>query len=792
MAPRRTQPPRAGTGCLRLVVGLTLFGSFAILGLLIGGAFAIASGALDDQLPSTDLLQQLPPQSSVIYAADHTVLATLDKGEKRLAVPLNQVSPNLLNATIATEDASFFNEGAIDWRGILRAIWIDVTTKSLAQGGSTITQQLVKNALTERQSRSPISALTVRQKIDEGLLAARVERQYTKQQILEMYVNRIYYGHLFYGIEAASQGYFGIPASKLDLAQGSLLAGLPQAPSAYDPKVHLDRAKARQQEVLRRMVAVGMISEEDATKAAAQPLTFQSRQTAYATAPAFVQWVQEELATRLGADRLAAGGLQVTTTIDLARQRVAEQAIKDQVAKLQANHATDGALVSIDPRTGYVTAMVGSAGPDVPGGEINMVTSPRQPGSAFKPLSYAAAINAKKVTMATLVQDAPFQLPKGGGPDGQQPWRPLNYDRTFHGTLPLGQCLGNSLNIPAVKVELAAGLPGVLAMARAAGLESLSQPDAVYQPSLTLGTYGVPLLEMAASTATFATLGIYRPPTGIVEVKDSQGQLLYAANPAENSRRAFDAGVAFIVGAMLSDNANRILEFGQDNPLTLPGHQVAAKTGTTEDFRDNLTVGYTPGVATAVWVGNADNSPMVNTTGVTGAAPAWHAYMLAATSGEQPSWFQMPSNVVAARVDTKTGLAATTGGVVDYFLAGTEPAAWKGGTILISPDQPLQRAETVPTQRGAATPNPRAEVERAATPTRMTTTSAVVPPTSGATIPGQVVRVSSMPSSTPPSAHVRGTPTANVVAATVVPTATPGAVRAATSTLSARASVSPG
>src|SRR5205807_7593178 len=303
----------------------------------------------------------------------------------------------------------------------------------------------------------------------------------------------------------------------------------------------------------------------------------------------------------------------------------AEQTVASQVAAISRHNVTDGALVSIDPPSGEVIAYVASAGPNVPGAQIDLAAHPRQPGSTFKLFTYATALAEKKITMASPIEDSPLTLPTGGGPNGMQPYQVRNYDMKYHGTVPVAEALGNSLNIPAVKVELAAGTANVVHTARNMGVTTLDKADGSYGPSLTLGSYPVPLWEMAQAGTVFAAAGVLHPAHVIISAKDADGHELMPAAPA--GRQVLDPGVTYIINAILTDDRNRQMEFGARSALTLDGHLVAAKTGTTTDFKDNFTVGWTPRLVTATWVGNANNTAMLGTTGITGAAPRWHAFM---------------------------------------------------------------------------------------------------------------------------------------------------------------------
>jgi len=622
----------------------------AVLLVVLPGLLYVWAG-----LPSTaNLSTARLPLSTRIYDRTGTILlAEIHQGsERRHIVPLSQVAPAMRQATIAVEDRSFYSHNGLNLLRTGQAGLQDLLHLRFDQGGSTITQQLVKNIyLSEDRS--------VLRKLDEAILAVEIEHQYSKAQIVEAYLNRIYYGNRSYGVEAAAQTYFAKPANRLTLPEASFLAGLPQAPTELDPFSNLIGAKARQLVVLDAMVKAHDITAAQAQSAYGQKLTLQKPSTADdVKAPGFVHWVAAQLEKTYGPDLLKNGGLTVTTSLDWNLQSIAERQVRSKVMALGSQHVTDGALVALDPRSGGVLAMVGSAGADVPGGEYNMAIIPRQPGSAFKMFTYTAAIEAAKFTMASWVQDAPLRVQLSDGTT----YTPRNYDGRYHGWQPIPNALGNSLNIPAVKVELGTGIDRVVDVARRMGVRTLTQPATSYQPSLTLGGYEVPLIDMATGSSTLAAQGIYRHPQAILKIVANDGSTLYRYDAQTNGKPALSPQVSFIMAQMLSDDRNRSLSFGRNSDLVIPGHHVAAKTGTTNDFRDNLTVGFTPNLAVAVWVGNADHTPMRNVSGIVGAAPIFHGFMSEALTGQPDSWFAVPDGLHAVNMN----------GYVAYLLPGTE------------------------------------------------------------------------------------------------------------------------
>jgi membrane peptidoglycan carboxypeptidase len=608
-------------------------------------------------LPATSNLSTARlPLSTRIYDRTGTVLlAEIHQGsERRHIVPLSQVSPVMRQATIAVEDRTFYQHGALNLLRTGQAGLQDLLRLRFDQGGSTITQQLVKNVyLSEDRS--------ILRKLDEVILAIEIEHQYSKNQILEAYLNRIYYGNQSYGVEAAAETYFGKTAAQLTLPEASLLAGLPEAPTELDPYSNMAGAKARQRVVLDAMVRAHDISAAQAGAAAAQKLSLLPASTAdNVKAPGFVHWVAAQLEKTYGDELLKNGGLTVITSLDWNLQSIAERQVREKVLALGAQHVTDGSLVALDPKTGGVLAMVGSAGPDVPGGLYNMAVIPRQPGSSFKIFTYTAAIESEKFTMASFVQDSPIRIQLGDG----SVYTPQNYDGAYHGWQPLPHALGNSFNIPAVKVELGTGIEQVVDVARRMGVTTLTQPAASYQPSLTLGGYEVPLIDMATGASTLAAQGTYRQPQGILKITAHDGRTLFRYDPGKG-KPAISPQVSFIMAQMLSDNRNRLIEFGPNSDLVIPGHHVAAKTGTTNDFRDNLTVGFTPDLAVAVWVGNADHTPMQHVSGIVGAAPIFHGFMTEALNGQPDTWYQVPDGLHTVNV----------AGYTAYLLPGTDQVA---------------------------------------------------------------------------------------------------------------------
>ena len=603
---------------------------------------ALAAQTVGDLPSVTGLASSALPQDMLIFDRHGNLLADIgDQGDHRIVVPLSYVSPYLLDATIAIEDHSFYSNSGVDLGAVLRAALADYVHHGVKQGGSTISQQLVKQLFI-----GPHPDNTLQRKAKEAVLALEINRHYTKTQILEMYVNTIFYGSQTYGIEAASRSYFRTNAHDLTLAQASMLAGLPQAPTEYNPLINLSSAKARQLEVLSAMVEYHFITQKQADAAYATKLTIYPPVNHF-EAPYFVDYVLKTLRQQYHIQPSDRRGYRVYTSLDLNLQHIAEQVVRDQIAQ-KGNYYNfhDAALVSVDPRDGEILALVGGDDYNRPGGWINMADTPRQPGSTFKIYTYTAAIESRQFNMITPILDAPLVFPTWGGASGFDPYIPLNYDLRYHGVVPLKVAMGNSLNIPAIKTELRVGIPNVLNMARRMGVTHLTMPDDHYSLSLTLGGYEVTPLDMVTGAATLADMGVRHMPAPIVSIKDATGRDVFTYDASKNEYRAISQDVAFIMASIMSDDRNRCMEFGCHGDLTLPGRHVAAKTGTTQLFKDNWTIGFTPTLATAVWIGNPDNTPLShNSTGIVGAAPIWHKFMQQALAGTPDQWYAKPAGV---------------------------------------------------------------------------------------------------------------------------------------------------
>jgi len=628
------------------------------------------------QLPDARALASNPPaDDTLLYASDGSLMADVHQpGYEHYQQKLADMGKLTPEATLAIEDANFYSEPGIDVTGIARAAWVDWRSHSTAQGASTITQQLVKLELL--RDTSP----TLSRKLKEAVLALQVSQTYTKPQILEMYLNAVFYGNSSYGISAAAKNYFHTDSAHLDLAQASMLAGIPRDPTYDNPFANWEAAKARQHQVLEAMVQkTHVITQAEADKAFAEDLSPPKHMFHAYTVnafPAFDSYVTGLLRAQYGDGATFGGGMRVYTTLNPGLEAIANKAILNNLAANSYRHFTQSALVSIDPHTGAIVAMIGSAGAGTAGGQYNFaVWPPRNPGSSMKIYNYTAAIASKKFTMVSRIVDSPLRMLQ---PDGTW-WQPKNYDLRYHGTCQLQQCMGNSLNVPAVKVELGVGVPAVVQMARAMGAPPWSchkwgksgcvdwredDPLDFYGPALTLGSYGETPLQMATGASVLAAQGVLHQPIAYTKILNADGSVLYQADPKRTAKQAISPAVAWIMETIMSNDNNRAMVFGRNSPLTLPDYRVAAKTGTYDSWTDGWTLGYTPDLATAVWSGNADGSPMVaQSDGVFVAAPAWHQYMENALHFLHITnhWYDIPDGVITA----VPGLDGV------YFLPGT-------------------------------------------------------------------------------------------------------------------------
>ncbi|MBN1886428.1 MAG: PBP1A family penicillin-binding protein [Thermoflexales bacterium] len=660
-----------------------IFISFALLLALLGVGLAVRAWLFVD-LPSLDSLDaNLHAPSTRILDRNGRLLYQINDPHAGRHTPLqlDEIPLYCRQATVATEDATFYTNPGVEWAGIVRAVWINLRGGETLSGGSTITQQLARNLLLSSQERSQ---RTLTRKLRESILAWRLARAYSKDQILALYLNQVYYGNLAHGIEAAANTYFGKKAGELDLAECALLAGLPQSPPAYDPLINLPAAQGRQATVLKLMVKHGAISSEQAALARNERLGFAAVPHPI-EAPHWVMYVRAWLEGQFGLEALYRDGLVVTTTLDLDWQNTAQAIARRHLENLshgdegQPRNVNNAALVALDPHTGQILAMLGS--PDYfdaqTSGAVNATLALRQPGSAIKPVTYAAAFDPKRpapYTPATMVLDVRTAFVTREG----EPYVPRNYDSRYHGPVLLRQALASSYNIPAVKVLDQVGIERMIELARQMGIRTFGDSER-YGLALTLGGGEVRLLDMAAAYAVLANGGYAVEPAAVLEVRDARGALRYRWRQAP-APSVLDERVAFLVSDILSDPQARAPAFGEWNVLRL-SVPAAAKTGTTSDWRDNWTLGYTPELVAGVWVGNANNQPMLHVSGITGAGPIWHDFMEAVLKGQPARPFSPPQGLLRVEVCALSGLlpnpaAACPHTRTEWFIAGTQPTQY--------------------------------------------------------------------------------------------------------------------
>lgn len=656
--PRRPQRRRktilgCSPGCLGLIIGFVAIfcGGLTLMTLIISGAFITrVQQQLSARAAQVSDYQQF--QSTFYYDRNGRLLYEAFGEGRRTTVEYNQFPKALIDATVATEDDTFFTNIGIDVPATIRAFLQYVGLASGDSGGSTITQQLVRNVLFDIRYRAERS---IQRKLEEIGLALALNGQMSKEQILALYLNEIYYGNLAYGAEAAAQTFFNKSVTDLTLGEAALLAGLPQAPAELDP-LNPDPAiqsavNARWRLVLDRMVVTGKITNEQRNQALRDGYTLVTPEINL-EAPHFTVYAQsrfEKLMTSLGFDPkdVARGGWRVYTTLDLDINEMAQAVARDQVARLGANNVSNASVVVLKPLTGEIIVMVGSVdyNNEAIDGRVNVAISLRQPGSTMKPFNYSAAIE-NGMTPGDVIWDTPTKI----GIPGQPMYEPVNYDRTFHGPMTMRYALANSYNIPAVQTLRRYGVGYLLGLMQRFGVDSLGTDASRYGLSLTLGGGEVSLLDLTNAYAVFANQGAYVPSTAILCVLDNNDNIVYQyengcprGNVTNNTisqaglgRQAVDPRIAFLMGDMLSDNAARTPAMGANSPLNTGRLDTAVKTGTTDDIRDNWTVGFTRNVAVGVWVGNSNGTPMVNSSGLTGAAPIWNAVIT--TIHNNPNW----------------------------------------------------------------------------------------------------------------------------------------------------------
>ena len=587
-------------------------------------------------------------QSTKIYdRTGEILLFDIHENTQRTVVPLNDISRHIKNATVAIEDSEFYTHHGIKPTAILRAIFVNIGSFGYTQGGSTITQQVVKNSILTKEK-------TIARKLKEWVLSLKLETVASKERILELYLNEAPYGGNIYGIEEASRAFFAKNATDLSLVESAYLAALPQAPTYYSPYGnHQEELRGRKNTVLARMQELGFISEEEYKTALAEEVVWQPQETRGIKAPHFVFYIREQLEKKYGEDVVETGGLKVVTTLDYEIQKAAEETIARFAEDNEKNfNAKNAAMVAIDPKTGQMLAMVGSRDyfDAEHEGNFNVALAHRQPGSAFKPIVYATAL-MKGYLPETVVFDVETQFHTGCDASGkplfpdvtkEDCYMPQNYDTVFRGPVSFRNALAQSINIPALKVLYLAGLKDSLKIAREMGIRGLNDP-ARYGLTLVLGGGEVSLLELTSAYSVFANEGIRNPEVGILQIKDASGTTLEEFRP--KPIQVLPQNVALQISDILSDNDARSPAFGERSSLYFPERDVAVKTGTTNDYRDAWLVGYPPNIAVGMWAGNNDNTPMEKKVAGFIVAPVWNAFLQEVFKKLPEEYFKKPEEV---------------------------------------------------------------------------------------------------------------------------------------------------
>lgn len=591
--------------------------TFSLLGLII--LILLSYFLIFKGLPSPkELITREQEVSTKIYDRNNKLLYTIYKDKNRTPVKLSEIPKNVTYATLAAEDAEFYNHIGFSARGTIRAISKNITEGKL-QGGSTITQQLVKNALLSSEK-------TYIRKIRELILSIGVEMNFTKDEILEMYLNEVSYGGTIYGISEASNHYFNKDVKDLTLSEAALLAGLPQSPTRYSPfGNHPDLTFSRQREVLYLMKINKFITTEMEDEATQQRITFAPNRQEI-KAPHFVMFIREKLIEEYGEEVVLKGGLIVKTTLDLNIQNLAEKVAIEEINKLKNLNVGNTGIIVLNPKNGEILAMVGSVDyfDTLKGGNVNVTTRLRQPGSSIKVVNYAEALTSG-LTLASIVDDSPITFSVAG----QKPYSPNNYDETYKGKITIRQALAQSRNIPAVKILASYGVSKMIDLGEKMGITTWKDRSR-FGLSLTLGGGETKLIELAQVYSVIANMGVRNELKSIIEVRNYKDKILYDQNKfAVDNVQVLDPRVAFLLIDVLKDNTARTPAFGSNSMLVIPNHpEIAVKTGTSNDLKDNLTIGFNKDYLVAVWVGNNDGSSMSRVaSGITGAAPIWNKIM---------------------------------------------------------------------------------------------------------------------------------------------------------------------
>ncbi len=660
--------------------------AFSIFILITFFAFVLYSYfAIFKGLPSPkELTIRQPEVSTKIYDRNGELLYKIYKDKNRTIVPLSQVPNHVRLATLAAEDAEFYSHPGFSIKGIFRAVVRNLKTDTI-QGGSTITQQLVKNTLLSSEK-------TITRKIKEVVLSIGVEANYSKDQILEMYLNEVSYGGTAYGIEEASLSYFGKDVQNLTLSEAALLAGLPKSPTLYSPfNSNPEVSIGRQREVLHLMVVNKYITEEEEIKAKNERLSFVPNKTKI-KAPHFVMYVRKLLVDKYGEEMVEKGGLEVFTSLDLSIQELAEKAVSDEVSKLKGLRVGNGAALVVNPQTGEILAMVGSKDffDITEDGQVNVITSVRQPGSSIKVVNYTYALE-NGYTPASVIDDSPVTYNMAG----TTPYSPVNYDGKFRGRITLRSALAESRNIPAVKVLSSYGVANMIEQGREMGITTWGD-SSNYGLSLTLGGGAVTALELSSVYSTLANYGEKPESMPILEIKDYKGKII-EENVAKTTQ-VVSPQVAFLLTDILKDNSARAPAFGFNSYLNIKNHpEVAVKTGTSNDLRDNWTAGYSQDYLVITWVGNNDNSPMSRiASGVTGASPIWNKIMSGILVDTPSIDWKAPDGVSRVNICSITGTLPCDGCPTkqEWFMDANKP------TKYCSPEQIKQIVDPSPIPGG--------------------------------------------------------------------------------------------
>lgn len=629
----------------------------------------------------------------ILYDIKNRPFFTFSQAKYKKFIPLNEIPVSVRYGIIASEDKDFYSHPGFSVKAIIRSIIADLRNNDISYGGSTLTQQLVKNTLLKPER-------SFKRKYQEIVLASELERRYKKNDILEMYLNSVYFGEGAFGLEEAAQTYFGKPAKNLTLAESAMLIGILPAPTALSPiSGDPDAAKQHQQMVLERMYDQRYISLGEKNQADKEVLHIKSRLSDINTlAPHFALMVRDELMDKFGGEQILKSGLRVYTTIDLDWQQYAEQVVRGQVENLRKDNVSNAASVIMDPKTSEIRALVGSYDwYDDKFGKVNLATTPRQPGSSFKPIVYVTALENHLITPATILQDRPTVFNNDGAT-----YKPLDYDRRFRGPVTVRRALANSLNIPAVEVMSKVGVPATIKTAKNLGITTLSD-ESRFGLALVLGAGEVPLVEMTNAYAVFANNGMFAKATTISRIENKYGYTIYLHDP--RPKEVIAPEYAFLISSILSDNRARSEEFG--NALTI-SRTAAVKTGTTEDYKDAWTLGYTPSLAVGVWVGNNYNIPMDNIAGSLGAAPIWRSLMekfLENTPGEE---FTPAANIISASICRFNGYyhVASGSALTEFFVEGTQPPGYCPNTKIADIPNPTgeqQEIQNFPSQQNYST-----------------------------------------------------------------------------------------